>query len=138
MAHEVDAAMSWVVLCLPVPAPEKVVSDPLVPEIEVCIGALGEGEIKSRQERIAKMHRRDTVETGNSGIKGGCLLIVFSMQRNNTNRTKNAVLLAAEGKRPGRFGYSSRRYEPRQLTISNSDAYGLNRRTGDMEPAFRY
>ena len=63
--------MSWVVLCLPVPAPEKVVSDPLVPEIEVCIGALGEGERKSRQERIAKMHRRDTVETGNSGIKGG-------------------------------------------------------------------
>lgn len=53
MAHEVVAAVSWVALGLPVPAPEKVVSDIPVLEIEVCIGALCERERKSGQELIA-------------------------------------------------------------------------------------
>ena len=57
LAHEVDAEVSWIVLRLPAPAPEKVVRDQLVVKIE------------------------DTVGTGHRGIKGGRLLIVYIMQR---------------------------------------------------------
>jgi hypothetical protein len=107
LAHKVDAAVSWVVLGLPVPAPEKVISDPLVLKIEVCIGGtLCERVRKSGQERIARTHRRDTVGTGHRGIEGGRLLILYSMQRRNTNRAKDAVpvgLQTAGGKGPGRF-----------------------------------
>lgn len=58
LAHKVDAAVSRVALGLPVPAPEKVISDPLILKIEVGIGAMRERERKRRQERLARTHRR--------------------------------------------------------------------------------